>query len=131
MKEVISFQILEPQQKGSFSEQLQSLKIALRELMQQQGLTPAHLVFTRVYLTDAANQWEELCMHPLYTCYLSVGAVSRIEQPLLDGSKVALQLWFVTERYCEIRHSGVYGNHNSSVFDDIPFSAFQRMRGSR
>lgn len=126
MKEVFSFQILEPQQKGSFSEQLQSLKIALRELMQQQGLTPAHLVFTRVYLTDAANQWEELCMHPLYTCYLSVGAVSRIEQPLLDGSKVALQLWFVTSN--DIVKSGtpecmeITTPRYSMIFHSVRFS---------
>lgn len=94
---MFTFQILAPKEKGGFAEQLQSLKLELRSLMNELHFTPAHLIFTRVYLSDAANQWDALCSHPLYTCYLSTGAVSCIEQPLLDGSKVALQLWFAND----------------------------------
>lgn len=90
------FTTVSPQCGGSLTAQLQELKTLLRNRMLEAGLTPAELLQARVYLTDAANQWAAVCAHPLYTCYLSAAAVSYIEQPLLDGAKVALQLWFST-----------------------------------
>lgn len=90
------FTTVSPQCGGSLEAQLQELKTLLRSRMLENGLTPADLLQARVYLTDAANQWAAVCAHPLYGCYLSAAAVSYIEQPLLDGAKVALQLWFCT-----------------------------------
>lgn len=94
MKKEFIFQIIEPKVRGTFADQLACLKQDLRQWMMDNELTPAQLLFTRVYLSDAANQWGDLLHHPLYSCYLSVGAISCIEQPLLSGAKVALQLWF-------------------------------------
>ncbi len=91
------FHTIRPGLSGSFSVQLQSLKTDLRAWMTAHGLTPAHLVQARAYLTDAANQLPLLLEHPLYTFYLSAGAFSYVEQPLLDGAKIALQLWLVTD----------------------------------
>lgn len=96
MTDSVAFTTLSSRPGGCLGEQLHELKVALRSWMTEKGLTPADLLQTRVYLTDAANQWKELRSHPLYACYLSLGAVSYVEQPLLDGSKVALQLWFCT-----------------------------------
>lgn len=94
MNDIFRFQVIESLERGSFLEQLGSVKRLLRNWMNLNGLTPAQLLFSRVYLTDAANQSEEFLSHPLYSCYLSVGAVSCIEQPLLSGAKVAVQLCF-------------------------------------
>ena len=79
---------------GTFDAQLHELKEQLHSWMEQHGLTTAALLQTRVYLSDAANQWEQFRRDTLYTHYLSSGAVAYVEQPLLSGAKVGLQLWF-------------------------------------
>lgn len=127
MKDTDIFQTLIPLHHGTFSEQLQELKVLLREWMMKCGLTPAALVQTRVYLSDAANQWEEFLSGSLYSCYLSAGAVSYIEQPLLDGSKVALQLWF--SQCPDLRKTGtpdcctVTGGGMRALFHSVRFRA--------
>lgn len=94
MTDNVLFITISPRNGGDLNSQLQELKVSLRTWMVGKGLTPADLIQTRVYLTDAANQWQVVRAHPLYVCYLSMAAVSYVEQPLLDGAKVALQLWF-------------------------------------
>lgn len=127
MKETDIFQTLVPLHHGTFSDQLQELKVLLREWMVERGLTPAALVQTRVYLSDAANQWDEFRAGSLYSCYLSAGAVSYIEQPLLNGSKVALQLWF--SQCSDMRKTGtpdccmVTGGGMRALFHSVRFKA--------
>lgn len=53
------------------------------------------LLQVRFYVSDAANQWEELRKHELVGVLESVALVSYIEQPPLCGAKVALMLWFL------------------------------------
>lgn len=85
---------LVPVSGGTFERQLLELKGLLRSWMERHGLTTAALLQTRVYLSDAANQWSRFQQDALYTHYLSSGAVSYVEQPLLCGAKAGLQLWF-------------------------------------
>lgn len=89
------FTTLHPQVNGTFDEQLQSLKVALRTWLAEHQITPGNLVMARLYLTDAINQMPTLRRHSLYTRYLQQGGFSFVEQPLLDGRKVALQIWCV------------------------------------
>lgn len=89
-----SYITMVPRVRGTFTEQVRDLKNQLRAWMETHGLTTTALLQTRVYLTDAANQWAAFRNDTLYGCYLSAGAVSYVEQPLLCGAKVGLQLWF-------------------------------------
>lgn len=97
MEAISQFTTLIPTARGTFAEQLQSLKVELRRWLTDHALTQGNLVMSRVYLTDAANQWETVKTHSLYTCYLAVAACSYVEQPLLAGCKVALQIWCVNQ----------------------------------
>jgi len=87
------FHILEPASAGTFGEQLTDLREGLLAWMRAERLTAENVVQARFYLTDAANQLETLRGHALYGGLAEVAALSFVEQPLLDGRKVALQLW--------------------------------------
>ena len=91
------FDILSPKVKTTLCEQLDDLYVSLSALCEKRGLTMQQLLFVRIYLTDAANQMPIVREHKLYQDMLSKAAVSYIEQPLLDGSKVALNLFFLKE----------------------------------
>ena len=90
------FQILTSQCSGSFDTQLLNLEKQLALWMIENSLCLDQLISSRVYLTDAANQLEKFTQSVFYKEAVSKAAVSYIEQPLLDGSKVAIQLWFAT-----------------------------------
>lgn len=76
---------------GSFNQQLDAVRAAFAEVCAGKcaGLTP---VFVRYFLSDAANQETELgtSLDEFHGC-----AVSVIEQPPLDGTKVAI--WAVLQ----------------------------------
>lgn len=97
MEPTTFFATLAPQVKGDFTAQMQDLKVQLREWLGERQLTLANLLMARVYFTDAANQLQALKLHSLYTHYLSTAGFSYVEQPLLDGSKIALQIWCVRQ----------------------------------
>lgn len=95
MKENILFQTFTPKGGKRLEEQIGELKGMLREWLMSEGLSPASMVQARVYLTDVANQWSAVVNSPLYACYLSAAALSYVEQPLLTGAKVGLQVWCI------------------------------------
>lgn len=97
MNAISQFATITPTERGTMAEQLQSLKVELRRWLTEHAMTQGNLVMSRIYLTDAANQWTAVKAHSLYTCYLAVAACSYVEQPLLDGCKVALQIWCVNQ----------------------------------
>lgn len=73
--------------RGSFAEQLGSVMRSLNEM--SEVLSGSAVMFGRWFVSDAANQ---ACMLPAEVCDRQM---SIIEQPLLDGSKVALWLWLI------------------------------------
>ena len=89
-----SFQVFSSHRIGSLTLQLESLEAQLVLWMMEHSLTLDLLMQSRIYLSDAANQWEEVRNSGLYSEFLSKGAVSYIEQPMLNGAKVSLQVWF-------------------------------------
>lgn len=95
MKSNFCFSLFVPHETGSFAEQMASVEQQIRTWMKTEMLELSGLLQSRVYLSDAANQWESVRQATLYTQLLSAGAVSYIEQPLLNGSKIAVQLWCV------------------------------------
>ncbi|MBQ2121912.1 MAG: RidA family protein, partial [Bacteroidaceae bacterium] len=82
-------------------EQLDDLYVSLSSLLDAKKVTLQQLLFVRIYLTDAANQMSIVKSHKLYQELLSEAAVSYIEQPLVDGSKVALNVLFLNEENIE------------------------------
>ncbi len=89
------FTVLQPQVKGTFAEQMQSLENELRAWLSANGLSERQMVMSHVCLTDAANQIVALQEHNLYTTFLKSSGFSYVEQPLLDGRKIALQIWCI------------------------------------
>ena len=92
------FQIIEPHCGLGLKEQLDEVEILLYDLMKREMFTLENLLQTRIYLTDAANQLSFVEQSNLYKEYLTAGAISYIEQPLLSGAKIALQVCFTPSR---------------------------------
>lgn len=74
----------------NFSEQLESVNSAF-DAVCSQTLQDAHPVFMRYFISDAANQEEAIKSSVKCGCPVSV-----IEQPPLDGTKVALWVYLTT-----------------------------------
>lgn len=82
---------------GLFQERLDDLFSRTKAEMSRLGLHAANLAWSRVFLSDSANQLELLKKHPLFVSLLSRTAFSYVEQPPLDGSKIQLLLNLVPE----------------------------------
>jgi len=78
----------------TFLEQVNALRSALIHLICSELLQGASVVFTRCFLSDAANQQKQAdeLLFPFLGC-----PVSYIQQPPLDGSKIALWLHLQTD----------------------------------
>ena len=90
--------------KLNFEEQVDKLQEAYLHILQQE-LIGAIPVFKRYYLSDAANQIETLNS---ITTLDKKCANSIVEQPLLDGSKVALWVYLMTDVKCQKLNHGLY-----------------------
>ena len=82
---------------GLFHERLDDLFLRVKAEMSRLGLQPANLAWSRVFLSDSANQLELLENHPIFVSLLSRTAFSYVEQPPLDGGKIQLLLNLVPE----------------------------------
>lgn len=74
----------------SFAMALDSLMQSMESWLTSKKVGIGNLIWSRVYLTDPANQLLPLKKHRLYEEILSRGAFSYVGQPLLDGSKIAV-----------------------------------------
>lgn len=90
--------------RGSFSQQLESIRRSFDEAVGALGCDGAEVMFGRWFLSDAVNQVPEL---PERFCGRRLSA---IQQAPLDGSKVALWLWLAegAERRGESLKHGAY-----------------------
>lgn len=95
------FHVFVPEVQGALALQLDELQHRVDAYCSELPAGRRGLLFARIYLTDAANQWEEVSAHPLVSEVLGWGALSYVEQPLLNGRKVALQLWATTAEQVE------------------------------
>lgn len=87
------FTIISPTPNTSLSAQLDETERLLAAWLADNGLRGNQLIQARFYLTDAANSLSLLETHSLYNATCAHCARSWIEQPLLDGTKVAVQVW--------------------------------------
>lgn len=113
------------------------------EVLSTFGLSRDTTVFARFYLSDLANQREELLASPVFeTC--SAGACAVVEQPPLNKGKVALLLYHIKgeSMACEPLPMGNDGWHSGvkvtganythywmgNATSDIAFDAYKQTR---
>ena len=84
-----------------YSQQLEAVMNAYNSLLDELPGTQA--VFKRYFLSDAANQADEVVVSDITDCAKSI-----IEQPPLDGTKIALWVWLMTDVQTGLTESGLY-----------------------
>ena len=83
--------IISPEAKGTFIERLNILYLKVKDYLDYELLSGQRtLQYCKVFLSDSQNQVEDLKNSLLYEEVLSLTACSIVEQPPLDGSKIAL-----------------------------------------
>ena len=90
------------QKRLSFPKQLETVIGAYNHLIEGQ-LSGAHAVFKRYFLSDAANQADEVIVSDVTDCAKSI-----IQQAPLDGTKIALWVWLMTGVQTGMTQSGLY-----------------------
>ena len=88
------FIALKPAPAASLQCQLDDVTAKLSAWLRAHDVEMGRLLAVRVCFSDIANQMAEFRAHPLYGQLEAAGMVSCVEQPLLDGTKVGIQLWF-------------------------------------
>lgn len=85
-----------------FSKQLEAVLNAYEQLVDR-TLQGASAVFKRYFLSDAANQQDEVVLADVTDCAKSI-----IQQPPLDGTKIALWAYLMTGVQTGLAKSGLY-----------------------
>lgn len=100
---------LSAETEGTFQKRLDSLFGKLKGELDERGWNVENVVCARVFFSDAANQLEEFEKHPLFAELLSHCALSYVEQPPLDGSKINVLVNFSSH---PVRR---YGTHDKCI----------------
>ena len=85
-----------------FARQLEAILNAYATLVED-TLPGAQAVFKRYFLSDAANQQDEVVVADVTDCAKSI-----IQQPPLDGTKIALWVYLMTDVQSSITNNGLY-----------------------
>ena len=85
-----------------FAKQLEAVLAAYDQLVNN-ALPGAQAVFKRYFLSDAANQQDEVVVADMTDCAKSI-----IQQAPLDGTKIALWVYLMTGVQTSITGSGLY-----------------------
>ena len=88
-----------------FAKQLDAILNAYNQLLEELPGTQA--VFKRYFLSDAANQQDEVVVADITDCAKSI-----IQQPPLDGTKIALWVYLMTGVQTSLSTSGLYAVHH-------------------
>ena len=86
----------------SYNEQLEDVFGAYNRLITSE-LKGAHAVFKRYFLSDATNQADSVLLADMTDCAKSI-----IQQAPLDGTKVALWVYLMTNVETSVKPSGLY-----------------------
>ena len=84
-----------------YDRQLEAVMNAYDSLLS--SLPDSHAVFKRYFLSDAANQADDIIAADVTDCAKSI-----IQQAPLDGTKVALWVWLMTGVQTRLTKSGLY-----------------------
>ena len=92
------------QPEDTYEEQLNAVLNTYYHLLAKE-LKGAVAVFKRYFLSDAANQADTLLA---LTTESSDCALSIVEQPPLDGTKIALWVYLLTDIQTQVLHNGLF-----------------------
>ena len=84
-----------------YAQQLEAVMTAYDGLVDR--LPDTHAVFKRYFLSDAANQADDIIVADMTDCAKSI-----IQQAPLDGTKVALWVWMMSGVQTSLSKSGLY-----------------------
>ena len=84
------YRIFKPKSKGTFIQRTEELNTLLTDYLKTEEAEHRHLQYAKVFLSDAQNQYQQLVESDLYQNHLSAKAVTVVEQPPLDGSKISV-----------------------------------------
>lgn len=84
-----------------YAQQLEAVMSAYNALLDR--LPDSRAVFKRYFLSDAANQADDIIVSDVTDCAKSI-----IQQAPLDGTKVALWVWLMTNVQTGLTNSGLY-----------------------
>ena len=85
-----NYQIFAPKGREHFTKRLDELFLILSDYLGKELEEGRHLQYSKVFLSDAQNQYADLTSSALYANILSKSSCSVIEQPPLDGSKISV-----------------------------------------
>ena len=88
-------------QRLTYAQQLEAIMAAYDGLLEH--LPDTHAVFKRYFLSDAANQADDIIVGDVTDCAKSI-----IQQAPLDGTKVALWVWLMSDVQTGLTKSGLY-----------------------
>lgn len=94
-----------------FDGQIHRLSLAEKRLKEQVALNGAETVFKRYFVSDAVNQ-KDILLQNLKAEGLEQGALSVIQQSPLDGSKVALWIYLLTDAEINTSSDITVASHN-------------------
>lgn len=86
----------------TFSKQLEAVQNAYNQLIETH-FPGTQAVFKRYFLSDAANQQDEVIVSDVTDCAKSI-----IQQPPLDGTKIALWCYLMTGVQTGLTNAGLY-----------------------
>lgn len=84
------YKIFAPQSKESFCTRTEELNKVLTDYLKAEKAEKRHLQYAKVFLSDAQNQYRQLVESDLYQGILNHAALTVVEQPPLDGSKISI-----------------------------------------
>lgn len=93
---------------ASYAEQLAAVMNAYSAVVENE-LKNAHCIFKRYFLSDAANQMDDVVANDMTDCAKSI-----IQQAPLDGTKVAVWAYLMTGVNTDIGPSGLYRMHHGA-----------------
>lgn len=85
-----NYVILTPNDAETFAQRLSDLKDQTTRFLSDELQADRRLQYTKIFLSDAQNQYQQLIESDLYQQILSSKAVTIVEQPPLSGAKVQL-----------------------------------------
>ncbi|MBR0048938.1 MAG: hypothetical protein IJP74_06425 [Prevotella sp.] len=92
----------------TFTQQLDAVTEAYGQLLSQLPGNP-RAVFKRYFLSDAANQADDVEAVDVSDCAKSI-----VQQPPLDGTKIAMWVWMMTNVETGVATSGLYEARHGS-----------------